>query len=294
MKKKNSKLSTTTFLFTDYLKLILQFIIPQQSLTSLFGLFGNIKNPIIKNALIRSFIRFYKVDITEAVDDKIENYSCFNDFFIRHLKPGVRPLAAADIICPVDGYISAVGKIQQGQLFQAKNHYYSIQQLLDCDQQLIKNFKQGYFITLYLSPKDYHRIHMPLDGKVNNMLYIPGKLFSVQPVTVNRISNLFARNSRLVIFFDSYLGPMIMVLVGAVIVGNIVTQWQGKLCRSWQKQYFTYANPIKLLQGEEIGYFQLGSTVILLFNNSSAISWQANLTIGSRVYCGQALALAKN
>ncbi|MDI9818040.1 MULTISPECIES: archaetidylserine decarboxylase [unclassified Legionella] len=277
----------------DYLKTLPQFILPKGRLTHLAGIFANVRTPAIKNFLIRHFIRQYGVNMQEAREETPENYACFNDFFIRQLKPECRPLANADIISPVDGFISEFGAIKEGQIVQAKKHNYTVEELLACNKALSKQFIDGCFATLYLSPKDYHRIHMPIAATLRELIYVPGKLFSVQPSTVRVIPMLFARNERLVALFDTEAGLMAMVLVGATIVGAIGTRWHGDIKRSAKKQAY-YIDPKEsantILQGEEMGYFKLGSTVILLFAEGNQIHWHDDLYPGQSIRYGQALA----
>ncbi len=275
----------------DYLKTLPQFMLPKHTITRFAGLLANIQVPAIKNALIRHFILKYNVNMAEAREENFANYPCFNDFFIRHLKPECRVLGHADIVSPVDGFISEFGVIKKGQILQAKGRYYTVEEFLACDKVLSEQFAGGCFATLYLSPKDYHRVHMPIDATLREMIYVPGKLFSVQPSTTRVIPRLFARNERLVAFFNTKAGLMAMVLVGATIVGAIGTRWQGELKRSRQKQYFNYAEtPPFIHQGEEMGYFKLGSTVVLLFADGKRVHWLDKLEAGAGIHYGQALA----
>lgn len=279
----------------DYLKTLPQFIIPKKGLTIFAGLMANVQKSNIKNSLIRWFIDKYKVNMSEAVEENPENYSCFNDFFIRHLKPECRPLASATIVSPVDGCVSELGRIKEGQILQAKGRYYTVAELLAAEPLLSDQFKQGSFATLYLSPKDYHRIHMPIDATLREMIYVPGKLFSVQPTTARVIPHLFARNERLVAFFDTSLGLMAMVLVGATIVGAIGTRWQGDIQRGSNKKILDLGsiNPVdrSVKQGEEMGYFKLGSTVILLFADAEQATWSEDIGAGSLIQYGQMMAV---
>jgi phosphatidylserine decarboxylase len=260
----------------DTLKALPHYLLPKQALTSFAGFMANIKTPWIKNYLISQFVAKYDVNMLEACEENPLNYACFNDFFIRHLKAERRPIADAGIVSPVDGCISEIGNITQGQILQAKGRYYTVNDFLACDSALCEQFINGRFATLYLSPKDYHRIHMPIEGTLRNMIYVPGKLFSVAPATVGAIPQLFARNERLVVFFDTPVGLMAMVLVGATIVGSISTTWHGEIARSKNKTPFDYTDtaPRTLVQGAEMGYFKLGSTVVLLFANNHSIEWQ--------------------
>ncbi|AOW53284.1 TPA: phosphatidylserine decarboxylase [Legionella pneumophila subsp. pneumophila] len=281
-------------MFRDVLKTLPQYLIPKHGITALAGYFADVKNPRLKNFLIRNFIRKFDVDMSEALIEDPKSYDCFNDFFIRHLKPECRPLSQSDVICPVDGCISEIGKIERGQLLQAKGKYYSVQELLACDGQLAEQFVQGQFATLYLSPKDYHRVHMPIDAELVSMTYIPGALFSVQPATTRVVPKLFARNERLAIFFKTKIGPMVMVMVGATIVGAIGTSWHGDVKRSKKLERFDYSEQFSdkiISQGSEMGYFKLGSTVVLLFANGEKIQWDKELLAGSKIQLGKPMAI---
>ncbi|OGV26223.1 MAG: phosphatidylserine decarboxylase [Legionellales bacterium RIFCSPHIGHO2_12_FULL_37_14] len=254
-----------------------QFLLPKILLTSFAGLVANCKIVWLKNFVIRKFIKTYNVNMAEACYSDASKYESFNDFFTRKLLPEARPMAQADFICPVDGVLSESGVIDRGKLIQAKGRDYTVQSLLATKEENL--FSQGYFATFYLSPKDYHRIHMPIDGTVTKTVYLPGKLFSVQPATQRSISKLFAQNERVVIYFDTPKGKMVMVLVGALIVGKIATSWHGEFKRKDHKQTLIH-DLIHLKQGEEVGYFKLGSTVILLLSpdsiNKSAPLLKAN------------------
>ncbi|OOK44392.1 phosphatidylserine decarboxylase [Legionella pneumophila subsp. pneumophila str. Mississauga] len=281
-------------MFRDVLKTLPQYLIPKHGITALAGYFADVKSPRLKNFLIRNFIRKFDVDMSEALIEDPKSYDCFNDFFIRHLKPECRPLSQSDVICPVDGCISEIGKIERGQLLQAKGKYYSVQELLACDGQLAEQFVQGQFATLYLSPKDYHWVHMPIDAELVSMTYIPGALFSVQPATTRVVPKLFARNERLAIFFKTKIGPMVMVMVGATIVGAIGTSWHGDVKRAKKLERFDYSEqfPDKIIsQGSEMGYFKLGSTVVLLFANGEKIQWDKELLAGSKIQLGKPMAI---
>ncbi len=278
---------------SDHLKALLQYSLPKRALTMLAGSLANVKTPAIKNYLIQYFIRKYDVNMQEAAEENPENYADFNAFFIRHLKPECRPLAKAGIISPVDGYISEIGPINAGTLVQAKGRDYSVHELLACKKELSSQFSTGLFATLYLSPQDYHRIHMPMDATLRDMIYVPGKLFSVQPATTRMIPRLFARNERLVVFFDTSVGLMAMVLVGATIVGAIGTSWQGDIPRSHKPKQFDYPERLSLQQGTEMGYFKLGSTVILLFADSQHVQWQTGLSAGDKIRFGDTLGAIK-
>jgi len=281
------------FMIADNLKTFPQYILPKHGLTAFAGLMANVKIPAVKNYLIQRFIRTYDVNMHEAREENPENYACFNDFFIRRLKPESRPIADADIVSPVDGFVSELGDITAGQLLQAKGRYYSAQQLLACEPALGAQFEHGRFATLYLSPKDYHRVHMPLAATLKEMIYVPGKLFSVQPTTARVIPHLFARNERLVVFFDTAAGLMAMVLVGATIVGGIGTSWHGDILRKRKPEHFTYpANHdinTALPTAAEMGYFKLGSTVIVLFAEGHRMQWEKSLQAGDKIQFGQPL-----
>ena len=219
--------------------------------------------------LIRRFIRKFNVNMTEALNPDPTSYATFNDFFTRALKPGARPIAAAPYVCPVDGAISQFGAIERDQIFQAKGHHYSTTALVGGDAALAAQFQDGSFATLYLSPRDYHRIHMPCDGVLKRMIYVPGDLFSVNPTTARGVPGLFARNERVVCVFDSSHGPWVMTLVGATIVGSMATPWHGVVNppRTGSVREWRYDDqPIALKQGEEMGRFLLGSTVVMLFS----------------------------
>ena len=259
------------------LSIILQYLLPKQALTILAGKLASLKGGKATTAVIAWFIKRYNVNMAEAANPDISSYATFNDFFTRPLKAGARPLAKTDFICPVDGAISQFGKIEQGQIFQAKNHNYSTLTLLAGNQTLANRFENGTFACLYLSPKDYHRIHMPCDGKLKSMAYVPGDLFSVNPNTAAKVPRLFARNERVVCEFESEKhGSFVIVLVGATIVGSMATVWhdsstkvinppRSKHIRTWS---YTDKN-ILLKQGEEMGRFLLGSTVVMLFEKNT-------------------------
>ncbi len=274
-------------------KLFLQYTLPKKALTVFGGLLANIKVVWIKNYLIRYFLRNHAVDMQEAIHESVAAYSSFNDFFTRHLKPGLRPISDTDVVSPVDGFVSEFGRIEKGQVLQAKGKYYSVQAFLATDKSQSDVFEQGSFITLYLSPKDYHRVHMPLAGKLQDMTHVPGTLFSVQPATTRHIPKLFARNERLVLRFETALGPVAVVFVGATIVGAIGTCWQGDLPRpsrikSYKKDVSTWSDDKKALKkADELGYFKLGSTVVLLFERE--INWSPALNAGMSIRLGAAL-----
>jgi phosphatidylserine decarboxylase len=265
----------------DRLFVFIQYLLPKQAITVFAGKVANAHNGRITALIIRWFIGRYGVNMQEAAATDIASYATFNDFFTRALRDGVRPLADARFICPVDGAISQFGEIDSDQIFQAKGHHYSTTALLGGDRALADRFKDGTFATIYLSPKDYHRIHMPCDGRLKSMAYVPGSLFSVNPATAAGIPGLFARNERVVCEFESDFGPWILVLVGATIVGSMATVWHGvvnpprsDVISTWQYE----DQDIRLSKGEEMGRFLLGSTVVLLFPKDTLMfdpAWQA-------------------
>lgn len=245
-----------------------QYLLPKKLLTIVMGKLAGARLGGFTHWVVRKFVAQYKVDMAEAADPRIESYATFNDFFTRPLKEGARPIAAAPFVCPVDAAISQFGPIEHDQIFQAKGHSYSTRALVGGDQQLAHRFDHGHFATLYLAPRDYHRIHMPCDGRLQRMIYIPGDLFSVNPLTARHVPGLFARNERVVCEFECAHGPMVMVLVGATIVGSMATVWHGVVNppRTREPREWTYGErEIVLKKGEEMGRFLLGSTVILLF-----------------------------
>jgi phosphatidylserine decarboxylase len=256
---------------SDRLAVLPQYLLPKKALTSFAGLAAGSALGGVTTAAIRRFIRRYSVDMSEAANPDPASYATFNEFFTRALKDGARPLAQADWICPVDGAISQFGAIERDQIFQAKGHRYSTTALLGGDAALAAQFQDGHFATLYLSPRDYHRIHMPCDGTLQRMIYVPGALFSVNPTTARGVPGLFARNERVVCIFDTEHGPLALVLVGATIVGSMATVWHGLVNpprRPTVTEWRYEADGIALKQGVEMGRFLLGSTVVLLWPQS--------------------------
>jgi len=253
---------------SDSLAVLPQYLIPKQAITALAGKLASKQAGNVTTSVIRWFVKRYQVNMAEAANPDIASYATFNDFFTRALKDGARPLAQAALVCPVDGVISQFGPIHKDQIFQAKGHSYSTTALVGGDAALAAEFEDGHFATLYLSPKDYHRIHMPCAGVLRRMIYVPGDLFSVNPTTARGVPGLFARNERVVCVFDSPQGPFVQVLVGATIVGSMATVWHGLVNpprpgHLWER---TYADGgVSLAQGAEMGRFLLGSTVVLLF-----------------------------
>jgi len=253
---------------SDRLAVLPQYLLPKQLLTVLAGRIARARGGRLTTTLISWFVRRYGIDMNEAANPDIASYATFNDFFTRALKDGARPLANATLICPVDGAISQFGALQGDQLLQAKGHHYSSTALLGGDAALAARFKDGLFATLYLSPKDYHRIHMPCDGRLRRMIYVPGDLFSVNPTTARAVPGLFARNERVVCVFESSRGLFVLILVGATIVGSMATVWHGVVNaqRGGKLLEWRYDDQtVQLQQGQEMGRFLLGSTVVLLF-----------------------------
>ena len=252
---------------SDRLSVLPQYFIPKQALTALAGRIASARGGRLTTRLIKWFVGRYGVNMAEAANPDISSYATFNDFFTRSLKSNARPLAPADLVCPVDGAISQFGPMVGDQIFQAKGHSYSSTALVGGDAALAARFEGGSFATLYLSPKDYHRIHMPCEGRLSRMIYVPGELFSVNPTTARGVPGLFARNERVVCVFESVHGPFVLVLVGATIVGSMATVWHGVVNppRAGEIRTWNYELELVLKQGEEMGRFLLGSTVVMLF-----------------------------
>jgi len=265
----------------------LQYLLPQHLLSKLMFRFARIENVWIKDTFTRWFINKNQVNLAEAEKDNISDYAHFNDFFTRALKPDARPISESPIISPVDGVLSQAGPIEKSQVLQAKGHHFSISQLLAGES--IEKIENGYFVTIYLAPKDYHRIHMPLDGKLISMRYVPGNLFSVNHKTVQKVNGVFARNERLVCLFDTVFGRVTFVLVGAIFVGSMETSWQGQITPPYGKvvKVFNYKEKeFELSKGDELGRFNMGSTVIMILpENAPALKLQS----GQELKMGQSL-----
>ena len=268
-----------------------QYLFPKQALTAFAGWVAGHERGWVTTEIIRRFVLKYSVNMDEALDSNIGSYASFNDFFTRALKPGARPLAKADLICPVDGAISQFGPISGDQIFQAKGHRYSTTALVGGDAALAAQFENGSFATLYLSPKDYHRIHMPCDGRLMQMVYVPGDLFSVNPTTACGVPGLFARNERVVCVFESVRGLFVLVLVGATIVGSMATVWHGVVnpprlpnVKTWH-----YDKQVEFKQGDEMGRFLLGSTVVMLFPKTP-LAFNPDWASGRVIRLGEAMA----
>ncbi len=278
---------------SDRLSVLPQYLYPKKGLTSFAGWVARGEHGAVTTAIIRRFVRKYGVDMGEAAESDIARYASFNDFFTRALKPGARPIADAPLVCPVDGAISQFGRIEGDQIFQAKGHRYTATALLAGDAALAQRFRDGSFATLYLSPRDYHRIHMPCDGRLLRMSYVPGELFSVNPVTARGVPGLFARNERVVCLFESAgHGPFVLVLVGATIVGSMATVWHGVVNppRGGQVREWRYEDQdITLAKGQEMGRFLLGSTVVLLFP-APALAFNPDWAPGRAVRLGECMA----
>jgi len=270
---------------SDRVFVLLQYLLPKQLMTVLAGKLASLRAGKLTTNVIRWFIARYQVNMAEAATSDPASFSSFNDFFTRPLRFGARPLANAPFTCPVDGALSQFGAILNDQIFQAKGHHYSTAALVGGDTELAAHFQDGSFATIYLSPKDYHRIHMPCDGCLSRMIHVPGELFSVNPATARGVPGLFARNERVVCLFDTAHGPFLLVLVGATIVGSMATVWHGVInpprpgvVRNWQYS----EQSIDIKQGDEMGRFLLGSTVVMLFPKgaiSFSDSWQPDLTV---------------
>jgi phosphatidylserine decarboxylase len=277
---------------SDRLAVLPQYLLPKQALTVAAGAFASARCGGLTTWVIERFVARYQVNMSEALDPNPAAYASFNDFFTRALKPGARPLAQADLICPVDGAISQFGAIDGDQVFQAKGHTYSTTALVGGDASLAAQFRGGHFATLYLSPKDYHRIHMPCGGRLLRMIHVPGDLFSVNPTTARGVPGLFARNERVVCVFEGAHGLFVLVLVGATIVGSMATVWHGQVNppRPGHLREWTYPDAdVHLAQGTEMGRFLLGSTVVMLFPQGP-LQFNPAWAPGGKVQLGQIMA----
>jgi len=277
---------------SDRLAALPQYLMPKRALTLWAGRAAAARGGAATTAVIRWFIRRYGVDMSEAADPEPAHYPTFNEFFTRALRPGARPQAAADLLCPVDGAISQFGAIAGADIYQAKGHHYTTQALLGGDAQLSAQFGNGHYATLYLSPRDYHRIHMPCGARLTRMVHVPGELFSVNPATAASVPGLFARNERVVCCFDAVFGPFVLVLVGATIVGSMATVWHGVVnpprpgrVREWRYD----DRDLRLERGEEMGRFLLGSTVVLLFP-PGPLRFDPAWSPGASIRVGEAMA----
>ena len=271
-----------------YLSFLAQKLVPHHLLSRTTGVLADSSWPWLKNLLIKLFVRYFKVDMSEAVNSDPTAYGSFNEFFTRPLKPEARSICrdAGAVISPVDGVVSEVGTADGENILQVKNFSYSLHTLLGDSSSRSEVFRNGRFITLYLSPKDYHRVHAPLTGTLVDSIYVPGKLFSVDPYTVNNLPNLFLRNERLVTVYETAFGALALVMVGAMIVAGIQSVWRGSCYPPGKVTTDTISKPLQLDKGAEMGRFQLGSTVILLFSSNS-LQWLEHLCAGDSVRMGQ-------
>ena len=253
----------------NQLKAMIQYLLPKQLLTAIFGWLAKKELGFFTTWMIVGFIKLYRIDMDEAEHADPKYYKTFNDFFARELEEDARPIDDDEksLVMPADGVISQFGEIQSGQLLQAKGHVYSLDSLLACHNEMVKTFEDGLYITTYLAPNNYHRLHMPCDATLREMIYVPGSLFSVNIATTENIPNIFARNERVICLFDTEFGSMVQILVGATIVGSIETAWEGIITppRDGIMKHWHYPNGVKLAKGDNMGCFKLGSTVINLF-----------------------------
>ena len=279
--------------------IIFQYLLPQHLLSRLVGMLA--RSRMLRKPFIKFFIRRYGVDLSEALIQDPDEFENFNAFFTRELREGARTLSSekSAVLCPADGAISQLGEIQDGNLLQAKGRYYSLQDLLGGDCDMADLFQEGCFATVYLSPRDYHRVHMPLEGTLRKTIYVPGDLFSVNQTTAAAVPNLFSRNERLVCLFETDSGPMAVILVGAMIVAGIDTVWSGEVCPGKGKreilihEYSDNMPPVNLGKGAEMGRFKLGSTAILLFSHGS-VTMDEKLEANSPVLMGQKIGTLLN
>jgi phosphatidylserine decarboxylase len=275
---------------SDRLFVLSQYVLPKQALTALAGKLANIRGGGMTTSFIQWFAGKYGVNMAEAANPDLAAYATFNDFFTRPLKAGARPMAQTALVSPVDGAVSQLGAIKHDQIFQAKGHSYSTRALVGGDADLASQFEDGSFATIYLSPKDYHRIHMPCDGRLMRMIYVPGDLFSVNPATARGVPGLFARNERVVCVFETATGPFVLTLVGATIVGSMATVWHGVVNppRTRKVREWRYDDQnIVLKKGDEMGRFLLGSTVVLLFPKEGHVQFNASWQEATPVRMGE-------
>ncbi|WP_162541224.1 archaetidylserine decarboxylase [Aggregatibacter segnis] len=286
------------FTYWQRAKVAFQYIMPQLYLTQLAGWFAQQKWGAVTHFVIKVFAKKYNVDMSEAKKENFSDYESFNQFFIRELKDDARKINEnpTALCLPADGRVSQIGHIDDERLLQAKGHFFSLSDLLAGDEELVNTFKNGEFATIYLSPRDYHRVHMPCDATLRKMIYVPGDLFSVNPFLAEHVPNLFARNERVICVFDTAFGPMVQILVGATITASMSTVWAGVINppRTGEIKVWTYQgdNAIKLTKGQEMGAFQLGSTVINLFPANS-VTLAEHLEVDVPVRMGEILATMK-
>ena len=286
------------FTYWQRAKVAFQYIMPQLYLTQLAGWFAQQKWGAVTHFVIKVFAKKYNVDMSEAKKENFSDYESFNQFFIRELKDDARKINEnpTALCLPADGRVSQIGHIDDERLLQAKGHFFSLSDLLAGDEELVNTFKNGEFATIYLSPRDYHRVHMPCDATLRKMIYVPGDLFSVNPFLAEHVPNLFARNERVICVFDTAFGPMVQIRVGATITASMSTVWAGVINppRTGEVKVWTYQgdNAIKLTKGQEMGAFQLGSTVINLFPANS-VTLAEHLEVDVPVRMGEILATMK-
>ncbi len=275
----------------DILKAYPFYLLPHHLISRIVYYFTRLEGRLVQPA-IHQFSKSFAVNLSEAKIQNINEFKTFNAFFTRELKTGVRPIVESKntLCCPVDGTVSQVGSINKGSIFQAKGHHYTVTELLGGDTTLSNLFQEGQFNTIYLSPKDYHRIHMPCDGTLTQQIHVPGRLFSVAPFAVNSIPRIFARNERVVAVFDTPYGSMAMVLVGAINVAAIETVWDGLVTPPKGKKV-TIKNyqqgDVVLKKGDEMGRFNMGSTIVWLMSNE-ALKWAECVEAGQTVKMGEA------
>ncbi len=277
--------------FKETLTTLPQYILPHHFLSRLMSKFTHSEIKPWKNLMINQIIKFYGVNMSEAKEQDINNFTSFNHFFTRELKSDVRPFTNDEdaIACPADGAVSQAGLIEQGKIFQAKGKSFSAIDLLGGDEARAKPFENGNFTTIYLSPKNYHRLHMPVTGTLTEMIHIPGKLFSVNNATANSVNGLFARNERVACLFDTEFGPMALILVGAIFVSSIETTWHGVVTPptiSTVQNWKYTENETVIAKGKEMGRFNMGSTIIVLFAKDN-VNWNADLIAGETVQLGE-------
>lgn len=288
----------TKFTYWQRAKVAFQYIMPQLYLTQFAGWFAQQKWGAVTHFVIKAFAKKYNVDMNEAKKENFSDYESFNQFFIRELKDDARKINEnpTALCLPADGRVSQIGHIDDERLLQAKGHFFSLSDLLAGDEELVNTFKNGEFATIYLSPRDYHRVHMPCDATLRKMIYVPGDLFSVNPFLAEHVPNLFARNERVICVFDTAFGPMVQILVGATITASMSTVWAGVINppRTGEVKVWTYQgdSAIKLTKGQEMGAFQLGSTVINLFPANS-VTLAEHLEVDVPVRMGEILATMK-
>ncbi len=293
-----SETPTTGSGIMDYIKVWPQYLIPQHSLSKLMYWLTRIQFKPWKNLLINQVVNLYNVELDQADRESADDYISFNDFFTRHLKQSARTwdLNKNSILSPVDGAISQIGKLDTNNILQAKGKTYTLDTLLANDTDTIAKLSDGFFTTLYLSPRDYHRIHMPVRGKLIKSIYVPGDLFAVNNATVRNVDNLFARNERFISIFETDLGLMAQIMVGAIFVGSMETVWLGQITPPYTRQLDIREykeNPVILEQGQEFGHFNMGSTVILVFEKER-LGWLANLKASDAIEVGQELGKVKS